>query len=115
MDARYVQSGDSIDFRPDRDVAAGELVVVGRLVGVSKLDVKAGELGSIALEGLFDMRKLPNWSFIGCGVVGWSADRNGVCGWTVPDAVPIGHNVKPNVRSSEETIPVRLCQGAKFS
>ena len=43
MDARYVQSGDSIDFRPDRDVAAGELVLVGRLVGVAKLDVRAGE------------------------------------------------------------------------
>ena len=114
MDARYVQKGDSIDFRPDRDVAAGEVVVMGKLVGVAKLDIKAGELGALALEGVFDMRKLPNHAFIGCGVVGWSVANRGVESRTMPDAVPIGHNLK-NASTHDETIPVRLCQGAKMT
>jgi len=115
MDARYVQKGDAIDFRPDRDVAAGEVVVLGGLAGVAKLDVKAGELGSLALEGVFEMAKVPNWAIIGCGVVGWSANRKGVCGGTETGAVPIGHNVRTPVKASEATIPIRLCQGVEFS
>ena len=114
MDARYVQNGDSIDFRPDRDVAVGEVVVLGSLVGVAKLDIKAGELGSLALEGVFDMRKLSNWSILGCGKVGWSVERKGVGGSTTPDAVPLGHNIRSTM-PGDETIPVRLCQGVRFS
>ena len=114
MDARYVQNGDSIDFRPDWDVAAGEVVVLGSLVGVAKLDIKAGELGSLALEGVFDMRKLSNWSILGCGKVGWSVERKGVGGSTTPDAVPLGHNIR-STKLGDETIPVRLCQGVRFS
>ena len=50
MDAKFIQRGDSIDFRPERDVAVGEVVVLGSLVGVAKLDAKAVELGSLALS-----------------------------------------------------------------
>lgn len=115
MDARYVQKGDAIDFRPDRDIAAGEVVVLGNLVGVAKLDIKAGELGALALEGVFEMAKVPNWGIIGCGLVGWDENRRGVCERTMAGAVPIGHNVRTPVKTSEATIPVRLCQGARAS
>ena len=52
MKARYVQRGESIDFIPAFDVAAGDIVKVGSLVGVAKLDIKAGELGALALCGV---------------------------------------------------------------
>ena len=72
MDAKFIQRGDSIDFRPERDVAAGEVVTLsGKLVGIAKLDIKAGELGSLSLTGVFDMPKaqLPHgdaaeWLFV---------------------------------------------------
>ena len=54
MDARYVQRGDAIDYTPMDDVAAGDIVVLaGKLVGVAKLDIKAGELGALALTGVY--------------------------------------------------------------
>ena len=52
MNARYVQRGDAIDYIPDADVAAGDVVQLGRLVGVAKLDIKAGALGALALTGV---------------------------------------------------------------
>ena len=35
MDARYVQRGEAIDYTPTADVAAGDVVAVGKLVGVT--------------------------------------------------------------------------------
>ena len=58
MDARYVQRGDAIDYTPTADVAAGDVVVLSnKLVGVAKLDIKAGELGALALTGVYEMAK----------------------------------------------------------
>ena len=48
MNASYVQRGEYIDVVPENDVKAGDIVVRGRLVGVSKLDIKAGTLGALA-------------------------------------------------------------------
>ena len=56
MKARYVQRGEAIDFTPSAaDVAAGDVVKVGKLVGVSKLDIKKGELGALVLCGVYEM------------------------------------------------------------
>ena len=54
MTAIYKQHGDAIDYTPTADVAAGDVVVFGNLVGVAKLDIKAGELGALAVTGVFD-------------------------------------------------------------
>ncbi|MGE3803913.1 MAG: DUF2190 family protein [Gemmataceae bacterium] len=55
--AVFVHEGASIDYTPAADVAAGEVVVQGDLVGVAKLDIKAGRLGALAVEGIFDFAK----------------------------------------------------------
>ena len=58
MKAIYVQKGDSIDYTPDSDVGAGDVVIIGaNLLGIAKLDIKSGELGALALVGVFDMPK----------------------------------------------------------
>ena len=44
--AEYYQKGDSIDYTPEANVAAGDVVFLGDLVGVANLDIKAGELGA---------------------------------------------------------------------
>lgn len=54
MTARYVQRGDSIDFIPDHDVAAGDVINHCGLIGVAKLDIHRGELGAIALTGIYE-------------------------------------------------------------
>ena len=57
MTATYIHEGNSIDFTPAADTAAGEVVVQGELVGVAKLDIKANTLGALAVTGVFDFPK----------------------------------------------------------
>ena len=55
--ARFVQTGNAIDYTPDGDVSAGDVVVQNDLVGVAKLDIKADALGALAVTGVFDFPK----------------------------------------------------------
>jgi predicted RecA/RadA family phage recombinase len=55
--ARFVQTGNAIDYAPDSDVSAGDVVVQNDLVGVAKLDIKADALGALAVTGVFDFPK----------------------------------------------------------
>ena len=55
---RYVQKGEAVDYRPTEAVAAGDVIVQGSLVGVARLDIEAGTLGSLAVVGIFDA---PKW------------------------------------------------------
>ena len=85
---------------------------LGNLVGVAKLDIGAGELGALALEGVFEMTRSPRYAFIGCGKVAWSERLRAVVGMTEPGAVPIGHNLR-STRIGDSTMTVRLCQGVR--
>ena len=49
MKARFVQQGATVDYVPVADVKAGEIVFVNDLVGVTRFDIKAGELGALAV------------------------------------------------------------------
>ena len=55
--AKYIQTGDAVDYTPSADVGAGDVVVQGDLVGVAKLDIKTGKLGALAVSGVFDFPK----------------------------------------------------------
>jgi len=55
--ATFRHQGASIDHTPAADVAAGDVIVQGELVGVARLDIKAGAIGALAVEGVFDFPK----------------------------------------------------------
>lgn len=55
--AIYVHEGDSIDYTPGSDVAAGDVVVLTDLIGIARTPIKANELGSLAVAGVFDLPK----------------------------------------------------------
>lgn len=57
MTAIYIQDGDIIDHIPATDLPLGAVVVLGTLVGIAHRPIPAGALGSLALEGIWD---LPN-------------------------------------------------------
>lgn len=73
--ATFIQDGDSLDYTPGADVAAGAVVVQGDLVGVAKRPIPANTLGSLAVSGVFDLPKATGASTaIGAGVnVYWNA------------------------------------------
>ena len=109
MKARYVQRGESIDFTPTSDVAAGDIVRLGSLVGVAKLDIKAGELGALALCGVYEIAT--NGSAIAVGaVVSVDPATGKVCAADAAGAVKFGHAVAA-VAATDALVHVRLEQG----
>jgi predicted RecA/RadA family phage recombinase len=55
--AVFVQEGGAIDYTPGADVAPGDVVVEGELVGVAAREIKANTLGALAVEGVFEFAK----------------------------------------------------------
>lgn len=57
-EATFVQDGNAIDYSPpDADVAAGTVVVLGDLIGITRTPIKARTLGSLAVSGVFEFNK----------------------------------------------------------
>ena len=55
--ATFVHDGAAIDYTPGADVAPGDVVVQSDLVGIAKREIKANTLGTLAVEGVFDVAK----------------------------------------------------------
>ena len=99
--SQFVSQGDSVDFIPNTDVAEGAVVAVGKLVGVTKRAIAAGQRGSIALSGVFDVVKDPStnitagtklyWSTVSLHVVK-TASTHPLLGIAVEDA-PLGTTI----------------------
>ena len=67
--ATFVQQGAAVDYTPTVDTPAGAVVVQGDLLGITKHIIKANALGSIAVEGVFDIEKDPVATIaVGCAV-----------------------------------------------
>ena len=57
MYATYLYEGKSIDFFPTTDIPAGSVIVQGNLIGITKVDLKAGCLGAVAVVGVYAVVK----------------------------------------------------------
>ena len=57
--AKFIHDGNSIDYTPSADVAAGDVVVQGESVGIAKTAIAANLIGAIAVTGVFDGRLTP--------------------------------------------------------
>jgi len=57
MTVIYRYEGESIPYTPGGAVTAGDVVVQNGLVGVAKLDIAAGQLGSLSICGVFEWPK----------------------------------------------------------
>ena len=110
MKARYVQRGESIDFIPASDVAAGDIVKVGSLVGVAKLDIKAGELGALALTGVYEVAKATGFAVAPGIEVGWNPATKQAVAAGASGSVKLGHAVAL-AAAGDALVYVRLCQG----
>jgi len=52
--ASYVSQGDILDHTPSSAVAAGDVVVIGAIIGVAPRPIAANALGALAVEGVFE-------------------------------------------------------------
>ena len=111
MDARYVQRGDAVDYTPMADVAAGDVVALGtKFFGVAKLDIKAGELGALALTGVYEVAKAPGAAFAAGAEIGWDASAKKAVAAGAADSIKLGHAVSA-ADAGDSLVYVRLCQG----
>ena len=76
----FIKNGvEAVDYTPVSAVAAGQVVVQSRLVGIAKSPIAAGALGELAIAGVFDVDQ--NAEIIVAGApVYWDADGDSVGG-----------------------------------
>ena len=110
MNAVFKQTGDAIDYHPTVDVAAGSVVALGDLVGITRQDIKAGALGSLALTGIFTIPKWPGAVPVGAKIY-WDGEAASVTA-TNDDGNPLPYVGKSIAiaEHADTTITVRLSQ-----
>jgi len=108
--AIFRHDGGSIDYTPGADVAAGDVIVQGELVGVAKLDIKANTLGALAVAGVFDFAKATGGgTAITAGASVYWDDTNNVATTTATGNKLIGKCVKA-AADADATVRVRMMQ-----
>ncbi|ADE14172.1 putative RecA/RadA recombinase [Nitrosococcus halophilus Nc 4] len=58
MSNNYIQPGNVIDYTAGSDIASGDVVVIGNMLGVAKTDIATGETGSVQITGVFKCPKV---------------------------------------------------------
>lgn len=107
MKAVFVQTSHSIDYTPTANVAAGDVIVVGDLIGIAKLDIPANCLGTLSICGVFDVEKAEASAFAVGDNVYWDnaakvattvAGGNKYMGKAIEVAAVAADGVNPAVR-----------------
>jgi predicted RecA/RadA family phage recombinase len=71
--ADYVSGPDTIDYTPTADTVAGTVVVQGTQVGITKVAIAANKLGTLHVQGLFDVDSASGTTFAAGALVYWNA------------------------------------------
>ena len=111
MKARFVQQGVTVDYIPAADVKAGGIVVVNDLVGVSRYDIKAGELGALAVAPapVFEVEKGASVAFAYGAKVYWDTANAKIASAAGTGIVFLGLCVSPaGSLASDPNARVRL-------
>lgn len=58
MATNYVQKGGVIDYTAGATISAGDVLVVGEQIGIALVDMVSGDVGSVAIEGVFTVAKV---------------------------------------------------------
>jgi predicted RecA/RadA family phage recombinase len=107
----YVQAGANIDYTPGGAVAAGDIVVQNKLFGVAPKAIAANALGSLAIEGVFDLPKEVNTgTALTVGTKVWWDAGNSVVFTTESSNCRVGTVVKA-AADADATVRVKLIQG----
>ena len=59
MASNFKQDGDIIQYTATADTPSGGVVRIGNLLGVALVHIPVGATGSVALDGVFELPKVP--------------------------------------------------------
>lgn len=106
--ATFDHEGCSVDYTPIADIAAGDVVVQGDLVGVAKREIKANQPGALAVDGVFDFAKNTGVAYTVGTILYWDDTANVVTTTATGNKV-IGKVARAAV-STDTTVRVRVSQ-----
>jgi predicted RecA/RadA family phage recombinase len=112
MEATFIHDGFSIDYTPAAEIAAGEVVVLGKTCFMAKLSIPAGTLGALAATGVYDVLKTDGLEFDPGEAVYWNDTTNlatqtttdTYMGVAVKTAAAADATVRTHLRSLQEAI-----------
>lgn len=107
MRVTFIHDGDRIDHTPTVDLAAGEVVVLEDLIGVTKRPVPANTPGALAVTGVFEFPKATGAIAAGKTVY-WKASPGEVTP-TASGNKLLGKSVR-SAGNDDPTVRVRLGQ-----
>jgi predicted RecA/RadA family phage recombinase len=58
MTTKFIQPGKVIDYVAGADIASGDVVKVGQILGVALANIANGETGPVQIEGVFEVPKV---------------------------------------------------------
>ena len=109
----FVSAGRYMDYTPVGAITAGDVVVVGELVGVATSDIAAGALGALAIEGIFDFPKaVTSGTAFTNGQLAYWDDTGDVATTTASTHEQIGYAVEAAADATTR-VKIKLVQGAR--
>ncbi len=75
-EATRIADGTSIKYTPSADVAAGEVLILGTMVGVAPVPIANGEPGTVEIDGEFLVAKVSTDEFAVGAVVYFNGTSN---------------------------------------
>ncbi|MCC6165102.1 MAG: DUF2190 family protein [Acidobacteria bacterium] len=117
FECEIIHSWHSIDYTPAGAVAAGEVIVVDKMVGVARQAIAAGELGSLCVAGVGKFAKATGGgtAFTAGELIYWD-ESAGVCDDTTDTGTNplIGWAIKA-AADGDATAEVMWFGGAHFA
>jgi predicted RecA/RadA family phage recombinase len=108
--AVFIHEGGAVDYTPTADVAVGEVVVQGDLVGVAKHPIPANQPGALAVQGVFDFAKATGaGTALAVGTIVYWNNVTKVATATAAGNKQIGKVVKA-AADADATVRVRMSQ-----
>jgi len=118
MQGIFKKCGDVVDYTPSSAVAAGQVVVQANLVGIATSAIAANALGSLVVEGIFDVVQAAEIIPAGAPVY-WDADGNpvgGEAGTGAATATATGNTfmgyAQELTAAENSTVTITLCSAA---
>lgn len=106
--AKYIQRGEVLDYlnSSDSKISAGDVVALGGKVSVAATDIKAGEVGAVAVTGVFEFDKASGEIAVG-DILYYDAENENVT--TSASGILCGYAVEGRA-SADTTVRVNLAQ-----
>lgn len=104
----FVCDGLNIDYTPTVAVAAGDVIVLGDLVGVAGRPLATNEPGALAVTGVFDFAKATNVAYTVGTILYWD-DTNNIVTTTATGNKQLGKSVRA-AATTDPTVRVRMTQ-----